>query len=125
MAKSKENKDMLERGEKVRAGLILSKYLRAILQEKTEIADVAVGPDKVERRIVSKAEKIARDMIEQALNSPDAKTKLEYRKFVIERADGKAGTVDDAFAKDRDTIPDRVSEMNKNRVNQIAKEVSE
>jgi hypothetical protein len=125
MAKSKENKDMLERGQKIRAGLIISKYLRAILQEKTEILDVEVSPDKIEHRVVSKAERIARDMVREAMTSSDAKTKLEYRKLVIERADGKTGIVDDALGKDRDTIPDKVSEMNKRRLNRFANEAAE
>jgi len=119
---AKENKDMLQRGERIRAGLIISKYLRAILQEKTEIVDIAVGPDKVEHRIISKGEAIARDMVEQALNSIDPKAKLEYRKLVIERADGKAGTAQGALKEDEKSIPERMSESNKTRLNRIADE---
>ena len=123
MAKSKENKDMLQRGERIRAGLIISKYLRSILQEKTEILDVEVSPDKVEHRIVSKGERIARDMVREAMEGDDAKTKFEYRKLVIERADGKAGTVQEALADDEKSIPDRMSNANKMRLNRIVKDL--
>lgn len=120
----KENKDMLERGERIRAGLIISKYLRAILQEKTELVNVAIGPDKVKQKLVSKGEKIARDMVRLAMESEDSKEKLEYRKLVIERADGKAGTVQEALGEDEKSIPDRMSESNKMRLNRIANEAT-
>jgi hypothetical protein len=119
---AKENKNLLERGERIRAGLIISKYLRAILQEKTELVSVAVGPDEVKQKLVTKGEKIARDMVREAMESDDSKTKLEYRKLVIERADGKAGTVQEALGDDEKSIPDRMSEENKARLNRIADE---
>lgn len=123
--KPKENKNMLQRGEKIRAGLIISKYLRAILQEKTELVMVAIGPDEVKQKLVSKGEKIARDMIKEAMESDDPKTLLEYRKLVIERADGRAGTVQEALGEDEKSIPDRMSEENKARLNRFANEVTE
>jgi hypothetical protein len=123
MAKKKENKDLLELGSTRRAGLILSKYLRAIACEKTEILDIPTGPDEVKHRVASKAERLAREIWNKVFNSDDKKEKLEYIKLVIERTDGKAGTVDDAFGKDEDSIPDRISEMNKKRANQIAEDV--
>ena len=116
---------MLERGQRVRAGLIISKYLRAILQEKTELVLIATGPDEVKQKLVSKGEKIARDMIKEAMESDDPKTKLEYRKLVIERADGKAGTVQEALEDDEKTIPERISQVNKDRLNRMAKQVTE
>lgn len=125
MAKSRENKEKLELGQKIRAGLIISKYLRAILCEETEVMDVEVSPDKVEHRIVSKAERIAREMVKEAMEGGDAKTKFEYRKLVIERADGKAGIIPEALEDDRRSIPDKISEMNKRRVNAIAEEAAE
>jgi len=126
MAKSKEDKDMLERGERIRAGLIISKYLRTVLQEKTELVSVAVGPDEVKQKLVSKGEKIARDMVRMAMDDElDPKMQLDYRKLVIERADGRAGTVQEALDKDEKTIPERISQANKNRLNRIAREIGE
>lgn len=136
---AKENKNLLQRGEKIRAGLIISKYLRAVLQEKTELVSVAVGPDKVKQKLVSKGEKIARDMIRLAMgidrkvnnageiidDGLDPKMTLEYRKLVIERADGKAGTVQEALGEDEKSIPDRMSEENKMRMNRISQEATE
>jgi len=116
----KENKPLIELGSKQRAGRLLSSYIRAILTEKTELVDVAVGPDEVKRKLVSKAEAIARDMVEEALRGSDAKTKLDYRKLVLDRAEGKPGTEEEL--KDRDvSIPDKISEINKGKLNAIAK----
>lgn len=120
--KPKENKDLLELGQKRRAGMILSQYLRAIAQEMTEIVDVSISPDKVEHQIVSKAERLARDMWNKALESGDKKEMLEYRKLVIERTDGKAGTVHDAIDDRKESIPDKISAMNKRRLNSLAEE---
>lgn len=119
--KSKENKQMLELGQKQRAGQLISSYLRAIGTEKTELVDVAVGPDKCERRIVSKAEAMARDIFKQALEGADAKMKLEYRKLVLDRIEGRpdVGQMDEK--QKRGSVPDRVSEVNKNRINALAK----
>jgi len=110
-----------EPGSKQRAGQLISSYLRAIGTEKTELVDVAVGPDKVEHRIVSKAEALARDMFEKALECDDEKLKLEYRKVVLDRIEGRpdVGQVDER--QKRSSVPDRISEVNKNRINVLAK----
>ena len=120
--KSKENKPLLELGSKKRAGHLISAYLRAIGTEKTELYDVAVGPDKVEHRIVSKAEAMARDMFEQALRNDDEKMKLEYRKVVLDRIDGRPGDNPTDERGKRGSVPDRVSEMNRDRLNELAKQ---
>lgn len=130
MAKSKENKQMLELGSKARAGRLLSNYLRAIADERTELVDIVVSPDKTERRLVSKAEAIARDMMKMALpyslglDEPDVdpKLKLEYRKLILERIEGKAGSGEETN-DERDKIPERISEINRKRANAIATEV--
>jgi len=125
MAKSKENKDLLELGKKQRAGMILSQYLRAIACEMTEVEDVPTGPDEVRHKVITKAEKLARDMWEKALRSGDKKEMLEYRKLVIERTDGKAGTVNDTVDDGKESIPDKISAMNKRRLNSLAEETVE
>lgn len=121
--KSKENKPLLELGSKVRAGQLISQYLRAIGTEKTELCDVAIGPDKVEHRIVSKAEALARDIFRQALEGADDKTKLEYRKLVLDRIDGRPGDNPTDEKGKRGSVPDRVSELNRDRLNKLAKEI--
>jgi len=121
MAKNKENKDMLELGKKQRAGQLISSYLRAVGTEMTELADVAVGPDRVEHRIVSKAEALARDMFDKALRHDDEKMRLEYRKIILDRIDGRAGDVSSEDNRNRrGNIPDRISEINKKKLNDIA-----
>lgn len=131
---NKENKDMVELGSKARAGRLLSNYLRAIADERTEIEDIATSPDTVEHKIISKAEAIARDMfriamgkgwVDSATNTlfaPDAKLVLEYRKLILERIEGKPGSGEEV-ENPKDGIPDRISEINKRRANTIAQEV--
>ncbi len=121
MAKSKENKQLLELGKKQRAGQLISEYLRAVGTEKTELVDIAVGPDKVKRKIVSKAEALARDMFQKALGiDVDDKLKLEYRKVILDRIDGRPGDSQDDPKGNRGSVPDRISEMNKERLNKLA-----
>lgn len=116
----KENKSLIELGSKKRAGHLLSSYIRAIAVEKTEIVDVAIGPDECKKMIISKAEAMARDIWEQALTGTDKKLKLEYRKLILDRVEGKPGTEEEL--KDRDvSIPDKISDINKRKLNEIAK----
>ena len=125
--KPKENRNMLELGSARRAGRLLSGYLRAIADERTEVADIATGPDKVEHRVISKAEKLARDMFRIAMGDnetvSDPKLILEYRKLILDRIDGKPGSGDEEKEKKKDGIPERISEINKNRANRIANEI--
>lgn len=121
---TKEDKKLLQQGSKNRAGKLLSGYLRAIAQEMTEVADVATGPDTVEHKIISKGEAMARDMMEQALSGTDAKLKLEYRKLILDRIEGKAGDTKNDKPGDR-SVPDRISDLNRERLNAAAKEIAE
>lgn len=124
MAKNREDKKLLQQGSKQRAGRLLSGYLRAIAQEVTELVDVVIGPDKVERRLVSKAEAMARDIMRQALGESDPKMVLEYRKLVLDRIEGRAGDKEDSGKKGH-SVPDRISELNKDRLNAAAKAIAE
>ena len=119
-----ENKQLLQQGSKNRAGRLLSGYLRAIAQEMTEIVDIATGPDTVDHRIISKGEAMARDMFDKALTWADEKVKLEYRKLILDRIEGKAGDTDGDAKRDR-SVPDRISDLNKARLNATAKEIAE
>lgn len=120
--KNKENKQLLELGQKQRAGRLLSEYIRAIGDERTELVDVIINADKVEHRLISKAERMAREIWDNALEGADEKLKLEYRKLVIDRIEGKVGTGligTDIEHPGRD-VPDRVSEENRKRLNRMA-----
>jgi len=124
MPKDKENKKLLQQGSKNRAGRLLSSYLRAIAQEMTEIADIVIDPDTIDHRIISKGEAMARDIFEQALNSGDAKIKLAYRQLILDRIEGKAGDTDKDAKRER-SVPDRISDLNRERLNAAAKEIAE
>ena len=121
--KSKENKELLELGSKQRAGRLLSEYIRAIGDERVELVDVPVGPDKVEHRLVSRAEKMARDIWKEANEGTDDKLKLEYRKLIIDRIEGKTGTglTGADIEHPGRNVPDKVSDINKGRLNKLAK----
>jgi hypothetical protein len=119
--KKSENKQLLELGQKQRAGQLISSYLRAIGTEVTEIADVFTDPDTGRKKIISKAEALARDIWEQGLKNEDEDIKLKYRKLLLERIEGKPGTEEEL--KDRElSIPDQISELNRDKLNAIAEE---
>jgi hypothetical protein len=133
--KSKENKPLLELGTKQRAGQLISQYLRAIGTEKTELVDIVIGPDEIKHKIVSKAEALARDIFNKALGKrsiedginviPDPKITLEYRKLVLDRIDGRSGDNPTDEGGRRISVPDRISEMNRDRLNKLAKQGEE
>ncbi len=120
----KENKQLLELGQKQRAGQLISGYLRAIGIEKTEIADVFTDPDTGKKKIISKAEALARDLWKQALENADADVKLKYRKLLLDRIEGKPGIDEEPKGK-HTTIPERISEINRDKLNAIAEEPAE
>lgn len=135
-------KDMVQHGSKIRAGVIISSLFRSIGTEMTERVLIKV-PDsksgKMEPRFVSKAEAIVRDCYEKALpkkletieidaetgqevtvvTEADPKMQLEYRKIIFDRIAGKAGA-DDSGKDAGESVPDRVSRLNKDRLNDIA-----
>lgn len=140
-------KDMVQHGSKVRAGVIISALFRSIGTEMTERVLIKV-PDaksgKMEPRFVSKAEAIVRDCYERALpkkletveideetgqaitvvTEADPKMQLEYRKIIFDRIAGKAGANDSG--KDAgESVPDRVSRLNKDRLNDMATDGNE
>jgi len=121
--KPKENKRLTELGQKQRAGKLLSEYIRGIGDERTELVDIVISPDKCERRLVSKAEAMAREIWKEAIDGDDDKLKLEYRKLIIDRIEGKVGTGLTGADIDHPgrNVPDRVSDINRDRINKLAK----
>lgn len=121
-----ENEPLMERGQKARAGRMLSEYIRGIGQEVTEVI-LDDGPSPGPPKLVSKAEAMARHIWKKALphtgddgnkHEPD----LDYIKIVLDRAEGKPGVVagDDNEDAGKESVPDRVSRMNADRLNKLA-----
>lgn len=122
-AKKVENPDLLERGEKKRAGRLVSEYLRGIGQEVTEIISVttrtsAEGAPVVESRLVSKAEALARHLWTQANEAHD----MDAIKLVLDRCEGKPGVQGEEHAE-KEAVVDRISRLNTVRINDLAEEV--
>jgi hypothetical protein len=129
--KQPENKDLLQLGSKQRAGQLLSGYLRAIGTETTEVIteDVPKGCAPGMPKLVSKAEALARWLWSKALPHTDDEgavipPDLRVVQIVLERVEGKAGTVEQEKDDTRETVPDRVSRMSVDRLNTIAGEAT-
>jgi len=119
----KENKQLRQVGEKVRNERLVSTYIRAIGNKKTEtfVAD-STEEDNPQPKLISKAEALARDIWDEALKCGDKKLRLEYRKLVLDRIEGRAG-IGVEEQKERRPIPKQISERGKNRLNQIVDSV--
>ncbi len=110
-------------GDKVRAGQLLSGYLRKIAQEQTEFVK---GPDG--DIMVSKAEALARLMFKLALGWDEENIKTGVIKvhnpssgmiaLIWDRIEGRSVPLAGGD-KDRRTLPRKVSEESKNRLNRM------
>lgn len=124
-------KKLTELGAKARAGTLMSTLFRAAASEKTELMQFKVPGDKTGKmvtRLVSKAEAIVRDIIEKALpvkddvlDLVDSKLRLEYRKLILDRVDGRAGAVGEDTKGHGESIPNKISRINKDFLNDQAK----
>lgn len=127
---AKENKELTELGKKQRAGRVLSEYLRGIATEKTE---TVIDPITCKVVIVSKAEALARKLWDRAMGRrlrEDPETgqmkltegdiDLDCAKLLLERMEGKTGVNSEAAEATRTTAADKVSEINKRRINMLA-----
>lgn len=133
MAKKKpssEDKDLLQLGQKQRAGALLSGYLRAIGTEVDQVImeDTIPGCTPGMPKLVSKAEALARHIWKMALPYKDDAGKLHpptlaYVQIVLERIEGKTGMVAEEKETGRETVPDKISRINAERVNKISAEV--
>ena len=126
---------MSELGDKARAGRMLSEALRQIAQEKTEVFTDEDG----DSRMVTKAEALARLKWKQALGyteeitveQPDGtraiKTTIHAPDnaaalLILDRIEGKVSQID-VDEKKRPTAAQKVSELSKNRINALSKDV--
>lgn len=124
--KNKELKQKLEAGDKQRAGRLLSTFLRAIAQEKTEILSVEGGVPKQ----VTKARALAAQIWRRALGTytyvdpvtevvkqpPPDKQMIE---LIFDRCEGRVGTHEEEKKKDA-SVPNKVSQANKDKLNKMA-----
>lgn len=119
----KENKQLRQIGEKIRSERLVSSYIRGIGNEKTEIyTPDSSQTDSPQPELISKAEMLARDIWKEALEGTDKKLRLEYRKLVLDRIEGRAG-IGIEEQKERRPIPKQISERGKERLKQIADSV--
>ena len=126
-----ENHDMLELGQKQRSGRMLSAYMRAIGSEVTEVVlDDAITPGPP--RLISKAERLARWLWSRAIPHKDdegnvIEPDLDVVKLVMDRVEGKPGVQGQDEVEDagKESVPDRISRMNAERLNRLAGEVVE
>jgi hypothetical protein len=112
-------------GDKIRAGRQLSSFLRKIAQEETENV---TGPDG--EVLMTKAEALARRMFQMALGYSEFNVKTGKTVYfgadkgmialIWDRMEGRAVATDDSDAKKR-TLPKKVSEANKQRINDMVK----
>jgi hypothetical protein len=125
------NQDKLEKGEKQRAGTLLSNFIRQILQERTTYVDTDAKTE-ADIKMLTKAEAIARTIIDRALGKytyhdektdewkvpPPDKRMLE---LIYDRVEGRVGTYAEEKEKQAE-IPDKVSRANEKVLNQMATE---
>lgn len=126
---AKKDKKPTIKGTKQRAGIILSNFLRSILEEKTEVNDSIEDP-----QMISKAEKIARLMVKHAIGFTEIRINDKdvaydvihqpdrtYIAMVWDRAEGRVAAVEPG-KKEKRTVADKVGEQSKKRINTIAKD---
>lgn len=128
--KDRQNR-LTELGSKARAGTLMSTLFRAVASEKTELIQFKVPNEEsgeMETRLVTKAEAIVRDIIQKALpnlvnGGPDVddKLQLEYRKLILDRVDGRAGAVGEDTKSHGESVPNKISRINKDFLNDQAK----
>ena len=125
LMKNKDLKREKEAGNKQRAGRLLSTFLRTIAQEKINIAAEGEAP-----RMITKARSLADQIWHRALGTyvyidpftevlkqpPPDKQMIE---LIFDRCEGKVGTHEEEKKKDA-SVPDKVSEANKDRLNKLA-----
>jgi len=112
---------------KQRAGVLLSSFLRDILEEKTEVNDSVDNP-----QMISKAEKIARLIVKHAIGFTETRISDKdvaydvihppdrtYIAMVWDRAEGRVAAVEPG-KKEKRTVADKVGDQSKKRLNKIA-----
>lgn len=125
----------MELGKRSRAGRVLSEYLRGIATEKTE---TVINPVTCKSEIVSKAEALARKLWDRAMGrrmreNPETgqvvilegEIDLDCAKLLLDRIEGKTGVDQNSTQDNKPTAAEKVSEINRKRMNRIAEGVDE
>lgn len=107
-------KQLPEFADITRSGALVAGYLRAIGAEKSVIVEIGGG----KKRLISKAEALARQIWDYALNHPDIDLRRKYCELLLNRAEGKPGTAGETGPQIVQ-IPDKISETNKKRINEM------
>jgi hypothetical protein len=112
---------MNDHGLKTSAGMSLSKFLRNISTETTEVA--GLDPKNGKLRIITKAEALARIIWRMALGyndgDKDVPPNLACIAMVFDRLEGKVATNSDTGKKPK-SLSSKVGEQAKKRLNRIA-----
>jgi len=121
--------DLRELGNKQRAGRALSELIRSVGTELTEVVQDTSAGVPGPPRIISKAEALARQCWAMALPAADeegniAPGNIDYVKIVLDRSDGKPGSNDAKADDGKESVPERISRLNKERLNTMAGEVA-
>jgi hypothetical protein len=125
--KNPENQDLLQLGQKARAGRMISEYIRAIGTETDQVIqpDVPRGCAPEMPRMVSKAEALARYIWKKALPHTDdegvhREPDIRYVSMVLDRTEGKASVAAEDKDAGRETVPEKVSRLGVERLNKLA-----
>ncbi len=121
-----------EAGDKSRAGVLLSSFIRIIAQEKILVEEEELGKDP---KKITKAEALARQIWNRALGAyktVDIKTGVikhhapdkDMITLIFDRMEGKAGSAEDTKQKS-ESVPARIGRQNKERLNKIANETGD
>jgi hypothetical protein len=123
-----------KRGKQTKAGKLLSGFIREIAGEETEFIKGDDGDD----RMATKAEALARTIWKLALGYKEVVVKTDksgvrsevkiphdpnstYIGIILDRTEGRAPLINDG--KDgKLSVPDRISQEGKNRINNIIKD---
>jgi len=121
--------NLRELGSKQRAGRALSELIRSVGTELTEILQDTSTSVPGPPRIISKAEALARHCWERALPSKDedgntVAGSVDFIKLVFDRSDGRPGSGTDDVDDGKESVPDRISRLNKERLNAMAEDVT-
>ncbi|NOQ21629.1 MAG: hypothetical protein GQ565_03120 [Candidatus Aegiribacteria sp.] len=102
--------------------------IRAIGTEVTEVV-LDDSPTPGPPRIISKAEALARYIWKRALPHKDDEgmfvpPELDYVKITLDRSEGRPGHNDGKAEDKKESVPDRISRLNKERLNAMAATVT-
>ncbi|HUW45758.1 MAG TPA: hypothetical protein VMW50_08180 [Dehalococcoidia bacterium] len=119
---------MSKRGAKTKAGILLSRFIKEISTEETEVAEDG------EPKMITKAEALARQIWKCALGYTEVATERKgevlvehtrkvkpdkgYVDLILDRMEGKVGMIGEANKRPQ-TIAEKIGEQGKRRINSV------